>query len=97
MPLPGEGLDYYRGTLAAADAGAPEAITPTATAQRMQEMEGDPGPTCAQWVADRDRTAVHVGALPIEPQLLLDRKVLGRECLIHLDQIHVVQLEAGAG
>ena len=68
-----------------------------ATAQRMQEMERDAGATRAQWVADRDSTAVHIGALPIEPQLLLDRKVLGREGLIHLDQIHILQLEAGAG
>src|SRR6185312_7629021 len=54
MPSPGKGLDNHRGTLAATDAGAPEAITPTTTAQRMQEMERDAGTTCAQWVADRD-------------------------------------------
>jgi hypothetical protein len=65
MPLPRKGFDYYRGTLTATDAGAPEAITSTAPPQRMQEMESNAGPARAQWVANRDGPAVHIGAFAV--------------------------------
>ena len=90
MTLPRKGFDYDCGTLTTADAGAPEAVPPAAPTQCMQEMEGNAGTTCAQWVANRDRPAVHIGAFAVQPQLLLYRKILRRERLVDLDQVHVL-------
>ena len=46
-------------------------------------------------MAERDRAAVNVHLVAIQPELLFDREVLRREGLVHFDQINVVELQAG--
>src|SRR5205085_1786734 len=50
----------------------------------------------AERVPERDRAAVHVRLLAIEAEVFLHREVLRREGLVDLDEIHVLDLEAGA-
>ena len=86
-------LDDDRDALPAADAGGAEPVAAAPASQRVQQVERDAGAARAERVAQRDRAAVHVGALAVEPQLLLHRQVLGRERLVDLDQVHLVERE----
>ena len=45
---------------------------------------------------ERDGAAVHVRLVPVESKILLDREVLGRECFVDLDEVHVADREARA-
>jgi hypothetical protein len=43
----------------------------------MQKVQGDPGSAGSERMTQGNSAAVDVGSVPIEPQLLLDRKILG--------------------
>jgi hypothetical protein len=60
-------------------------------------MERDPRTAGPEWVADGDGAPIHVGALSVQAELLLDCKVLGGERLVHLNEIHIVEFQAGTG
>ena len=49
----------------------------------------------AERVSECHGAAIDVGALAIETELLLDGQVLGSEGLVDLDEVHVIQPQAG--
>ena len=53
-------------------------------------------PSDAERVAERDRAAVHVQPLVVDPELADAGEHLGREGLVQLDEVDVVDVEAGA-
>src|SRR5262249_11436668 len=81
-------LQQHRDALAAADACGGDAPGLAALRELEQERVDEPGAGGAQRVAERDRAAVHVHPLAVEPQLLLDREELARERLVDLEEIH---------
>src|SRR6476469_11071919 len=93
----GVGFDDDRRALPAADAGGAQAVPSAAPAERVQQVRGDPRAARAERMAQRDGAAVHIGALAVEHELPLDHQVLGREGLVDLDQIHVIQSETRVG
>ena len=54
-------------------------------------MRGDARAGRAQWVADGNCTAAHVGLFIVEAQFLLARQKLRRERFVHLDEVHFIQ------
>src|SRR3954449_7132340 len=90
-----EGFYHNRDALPASDAGGAEAETASATAKRVQQVQDDPRAARAERVADRHGAAVDVGALAVELELLLHGKILGGERFVDLDQVHVIEREAG--
>src|SRR5690606_15308826 len=74
-----------------------EAVAGLAAPELVDERGGDAGSGRAERVTERDRAAVDVGDRPIEAELLLDRHVLGREGLVDLDELEVVEPEARRG
>src|SRR5205085_222418 len=49
---------------------------------------------CAQRMAERNRAAIDVHLLSIEPELLLDGEVLRGKCFVDLEEIDVVERES---
>src|SRR6266568_2551641 len=90
-------LEGHRDALPAADAGAAEAEACPAPAQLVEEVHGDAGAARGERVADRDGPAVDVRLVARQPELLLDRQVLRREGLVHLEEVEVRELRLGAG
>src|SRR3979409_1429703 len=60
-------------------------------------MKGDPRTAGPERVADGDGAPIHGGGLPVQAELLLDRKVLGGERLVHLNEIHIVEFQPCPG
>src|SRR5688500_2548056 len=77
----GKGFHHDRDALAAADAGSAQSVAAAAVAQRVQQMGGDTGAARAEWMADCDGAAVHVGALAGQAELALHGQILRRERL----------------
>ena len=95
--VPTTGLSHDRGdALAAADAGGRQAALLAAAPQLEQQRQQQPRAAHAERMAERDRAAVDVDLVAIEPELLLDREILAGERLVDLDQIDVVERQAGA-
>src|SRR5580765_3872420 len=90
----GEGFDHYRRPLPAADAGGAQTVPSAAAAQGVQQVQREARAARAERMPQRDGAAVYVGALAVEPELLLDGEVLGGERLVDLHQVHVVEREA---
>src|SRR5207253_9172984 len=88
-------LDARPHPLTATDPGRREPVALLALAQLVREREREPRARRAERMPERDRAAVHVGPLAIETEILLHRQVLGRERLVDLDQVHVLDLEPG--
>lgn len=61
----------------------------------MSQVREDTATGCGERVTKRNGTTVRVGDGRVETELLGDGKVLGSERLIHLDQVHVLEREAG--
>src|SRR2546430_1880088 len=61
----------------------------------MEQVDRDASAGRGQRVADGDGAAVHVRLRTVEPQLLLDGEILRGEGLIHLHQVHLLELLAG--
>src|SRR2546425_2233110 len=60
-------------------------------------MAGEPRPGDTEWMADRDRAAVHVELLIGDAELLLAVDRLRRKGLVELPQVDVVDLQPMAG
>src|SRR5919204_52230 len=86
-------LDDRRDPLPAADAERGEAVALLTLAQLVHQRQREARAGCAERMAQRDRAAIHVRALAIEPEVLLHREVLRREGLVDLDEVHVGHLE----
>src|SRR6516165_4670166 len=82
-------------SLPAANAGRRESILAFAPAQLIQQSDQQPRASRAKRMSQRDRSAIHVDLLAIEPQLLFHCKVLRCECLVHFDQVKVIEREPG--
>src|SRR5438270_7088469 len=82
-----------------ADAHRHERITAAGAVQLAGGRQCDAGARGAQWVADRDRAAIHVDAAVVERQFeaAQARQHLGGEGLVYLDYVDVGEAEAGAG
>src|SRR5262249_51841325 len=83
-------------SLTAADAGRDNAKLRLAALHLERERQHDPRPRSPERVPERDRAAVDVDLLAVEPELLLDGEVLGREGLVDLDQVHAIERLADA-
>src|SRR5262245_42394754 len=82
---------HDRDALAPADAGAGDAVRATAALQLEPQRQHQPRAGGPERVADGDGAAVHVDALPLQPELLLHRQVLRRERFVDLEQIDLFE------
>src|SRR5262249_32687570 len=89
------GFDDNGDALTTADASRAEAELPAPAPKLVHQVSEDARARGPQRMADGDGAAVDVGALPIEPQLLLHRQILWCEGLVDLHQIEIGELEAG--
>jgi hypothetical protein len=91
-----EGFDDHGDALAAADAGGAETVAGVATAQLMDEVSGDAVAGGSEGVAQGDGAAVDVGLVAVEAEGALDGNILGREGLVDLNEVHLLEGEASA-
>ena len=87
-------LDGERHALADADAQRGQAAPEVAVLEPSQEPEYEPHARGAERMADRDRTAVGVDGLGVEPQAADARDDLRRERLVDLDGVEIRDLPA---
>src|SRR5256885_14528822 len=80
---------------AARDTERGESQRRVALAQLVGARQDDARPRHADGVTESDRAAVHVQLLVVELQLTVAGEHLGREGLVHLDDVEVLQGEAG--
>src|SRR3954454_21717649 len=78
-------LDHRGKALADADAERRDSVAPAAAAQLVHQRRHQAGAGAAERMAERDRTAVHVELLLVDPQLLDAGEDLGGERLVQLD------------
>src|SRR5882762_2176829 len=90
-----EGLHDHRRALAAPDASGAESEALLRPAQGVEQMDRHTGSGRSEWVADGNRAAVHVGLRAVESELPLDGEILRRKRLVHLHQIHLLELHPG--
>src|SRR4051794_35592402 len=83
--------------LADADAEGGDPVLAAAAAQLAAEGAGEAGAGAAERVAEGDRAAVDVEPLFVDPELTGAGEDLGGERLVDLDQVDVVEREAGVG
>ncbi|EAU67365.1 hypothetical protein STIAU_7928 [Stigmatella aurantiaca DW4/3-1] len=91
-----ERLDQKRNALAPANARRTDTIAGPPALQLVHEAQGDARARGAQRVPHRDGSAVDVGPITWQAQLLLHRQVLRGKGLVHLEEIHVSQATLGA-
>lgn len=65
------------------------------TPQLVGDVGQNAGTTGTHGMAECDSSAINVGLLWVHTQFFLDSKELGRECLVHVDQIQVLELDPG--
>src|SRR6266700_3232761 len=105
FPTPGEPISTMsmalhpledRGdALAATDAHGDECVLAPGAPQLVERLDGEDRPRGADRVAERDTTAVGVRPLGGKVELAHDSQRLRRERLVHLEQIDLVDLQAG--
>src|SRR4030095_3690658 len=95
MPL-SDALDDHRYPLADADTHRRQAVTPAAPMERVNERRHQPRTRWTERVAHRDRAAVAVALRRIHPELLHACQTLRGERLVQLDQVDIVDREAGS-
>src|SRR5438445_255649 len=93
--VPLDALADRRDPLAPADAERRESVALLPLPQFVRERKREPSPRCAEGMPERDRAAVHVRLLAIEAEVLFHREVLRREGLVDLDEVHVLDFQAG--
>src|SRR3954468_21203789 len=91
----GQALDDGGVGLAAALAHRLQAVAAAGALELVQERRHQPGPGRPQRVAERDRAAVHVDLGQVGAGLLLPREHHRRERLVDLDEVDVVDRQAG--
>src|SRR5262245_54193644 len=72
-----------------------QAVTAAGALELVEQRGHEPRAGAAERVPERDRTAVHVDALHVGVVLLRPREDDRRERLVDLDEVHVVEREAG--
>src|SRR5688572_8955553 len=112
MAMSSAALHYHREAHSARGANSHQAELLTAAPQFVQQGRRDSRTGCAEWMADCDRAShdvqprlIHLADRTAEPRTLgpvlrLEsakiRENLCGERLVHLDQIHVAEIEARA-
>src|SRR5262249_34718783 len=91
-----EALHHHRRRLAAAEADAGAAVAPAALGERVQEGDDDARAGGADRVAERHRAAAHVELLGGDLHIAGHRQGDGGEGLVHLEEIDLVDAQAGA-
>src|SRR5215470_4705494 len=86
----GKPLDHHGHALAAAHAHRLQAERLVVELEAVQQGGGDPRPGHAERVPDRDRPAVDVQLVDVDADVLVGRDHLGRERLVDLDEVDVV-------
>src|SRR2546421_873988 len=92
VPSGGERFHDHRRALAAADAGGAEAEALLGASQCVEQVDRDASAGRGERVADGDRAPVHVRLGAVETQFLLDSEILRGERLVHLHQVHLLEL-----
>ncbi len=82
--------------LSATNAHGYEGILPADSMQFVRRLDGDDGPGCAQWMAQRNSATIRIRLLGWKIKFALDRKRLGRERFIHLEYIDLRHAQPGA-
>src|ERR1700687_1779835 len=90
----GRRLQDQRDALAAADAGAREAVANAAATHLLQEGQRQARPGRRQGMPQRDRSAVDVELLYVEPELANHAQDLARERLVDLPEADVLERQA---
>src|SRR5699024_3795790 len=93
----GHPLDDEGHTLSAADAQGGQAELAIALAKAIDQGGGHAGTGGAPGVAERDRPAMDVERVVVDAEVLGRRDDLRGEGFVQLDQVHVVDAEAGIG
>src|ERR1700719_2959590 len=88
-------LENRRRTLPTADAHGDHAVSRPAPAHLAEELHGQLRAGSAERMSEGDRAAVDVDALLIHPELAHHRERLRAEGLVQLDEIDLVEREAG--
>src|SRR5688572_23542518 len=81
----GKSLHNHGRALPPADTRATQTVAPAATPKGVQQVQRDACAACTQWMAQSYRSAIDIGALTVESQLLLDGEVLCCKGLVHFD------------
>src|SRR5687767_2087327 len=85
-----EALEDSRGTHAAADAHADQAVASVAAAHFVKDGGGEPGAGAAKRVAERDGATVDVEPVGVDGQLAEAGEHLRGECFVQLHQVDLV-------
>src|SRR5262245_32802833 len=93
----GGAFEDRRQALADADAHRRDPVAAAAAAELVKEGGGEAGAGAAERVAEGDRAAVDVEPLLVDPELADAGEDLRGEGLVELDQVDLVELEAGGG
>src|SRR5215471_15083479 len=94
-PAGSDPLEDRRDALPATDAHGGERVPAAGPAQLIQRLDGEDRPGRADRVAEGHPAAVGVGPLGRQAQLTDDGERLGGEGLVHLEEVDLVELEAG--
>src|SRR5436309_3437965 len=89
----GRVAEHDRDALPAADAGARDPVRLAPAQQLERERQDEARARRPQRMPESDGAAVHVDALAVEPQLLLDGEVLPRERLVDLEEVDRIERE----
>src|ERR1700690_1266992 len=87
----------HRDAHAAADAERGQALLGVAPLHLVQERHQNARTGRPDRMAERDRPAIDVDLGGVPAEILVDRASLGREGLVGLDEIEVLDLPAGFG
>src|SRR4051812_49317836 len=88
-------LHNHRNGIAAAETQSGETAAKTAGTESVDQRHQDTGARRPDRMAQGDRAAVDVDAFFVDLEVLVAAKHLRRECLVHLKQIDVADLEIG--
>src|ERR1700691_2193623 len=82
--------------LSAADAHRDQRIAAVDAAQLVQRFYGDDGAGSSQRMTERNTAAIGIGSFGWKVEFAPDGKELSGECLVQLNDIHLLRAQAGA-
>src|SRR5690242_1351543 len=90
-----EGFHDHGRALSAPDARRAEPEAPLGVAQRVEQVDRNARAGRGEGMPDCDGAAMHVRLVAVQAQLLLHCEILRRERLVHLHQVHLLELHLG--
>jgi hypothetical protein len=82
-------LDHHCDSLTSADTCCGQSIPLLPALQLVKQRKHQARTGSTQRMTQRNRSAIHVGTRAIQPELLLHGQVLGRERLVHFNEIDI--------